>query len=205
MKKDNKRFVVESNFIKVLLDKKLSLNEFLLMMYFDNEYDPEFNVSMISKLTNLKEEDIMLAFSSLVEKKLIKIEIGKNEANKPVEKISLDKVYEPIIKNKETEKKEAIAKDIYSSFEQSFGRTLSPMDYEVINAWTLKGFSEELILSALEEANYNGVKNLRYIDKILYEWNKKGVKVPSDVNKKEANEEALFETNILNFDWLDNE
>ena len=46
------------------------------------------------------------------------------------------------------------------------------MDYEIINAWLSKGFSESLILEALDEAIKNDAPSLRYIDKILFEWNK---------------------------------
>ena len=49
---------------------------------------------------------------------------------------------------------------------------LSPMEYEIIKAWLDNDMSEELIKEALKEATFNGVSNLRYIDKILYEWGK---------------------------------
>ena len=67
-----------------------------------------------------------------------------------------------------------------------------------------KGFKEELILAALKEAVYNGVPNLRYIDKVLYEWNRKGIKMPEDINKTYILEKStpVFESSILNFDWL---
>ena len=77
------------------------------------------------------------------------------------------------------------------------------MDYEIINAWISNGYSEELITAALNEAVYNGVTNLRYIDKILYEWNKKGIKSAKDINNKEDDDVTLYETKILNFNWLD--
>ena len=56
------------------------------------------------------------------------------------------------------------------------------MEYEIINAWLEKSYSEEMIIGALKEAVYNGVNNLRYIDKILYEWSKKGFKNMNDVS-----------------------
>ena len=67
-----------------------------------------------------------------------------------------------------------------------------------------KGFSEELILEALKEAEYNGVLNLRYIDKILYEWNRKGFKTVEDVNKRfnELENTPIFESSVLDYDWL---
>ena len=60
---------------------------------------------------------------------------------------------------------------IYSQFEQEFGRLLSPMEKEIINDWK-KTRSDDLIIQALKQSVYNGVtKSLRYIDKILQRWN----------------------------------
>ena len=75
----------------------------------------------------------------------------------------------------------------------------------IINAWIDKGFSEELVIAALKEAVYNGANTLRYIDKVLYEWNRKGIKSPSDINKRltEEREPVMFETSLMNFNWLD--
>ena len=89
-------------------------------------------------------------------------------------------------------------------FEKEFGRTLSSMDCEIINAWIENGFSEELILSALKEAVYNGATSLRYIDKVLYEWNRKGIKAPDDVKKmmEKEPEAPLYETSVMNYNWL---
>ena len=79
---------------------------------------------------------------------------------------------------------------------------------ELYQAWIMKwidnGFSEELVIAALKEAVYNGVPNLRYIDKVLYEWNRKGIKKPTDIKKQlESIPEApVYEASIMDFDWL---
>ena len=86
---------------------------------------------------------------------------------------------EDIKENKEEEKQTSI----YDKIQQEFGRILSPMEYEIIGAWIDGATSEELITEALKEAVYNGVNNLRYIDKILYDWGKKGYKTKEDVEK----------------------
>ena len=103
-----------------------------------------------------------------------------------------------------TKEKEDAKEDIYFVFEKEFGRTLSSMDCEIINAWIENGFSEELILSALKEAVYNGATSLRYIDKVLYEWNRKGIKAPDDVKKmmEKEPEAPLYETSVMNYNWL---
>jgi len=80
------------------------------------------------------------------------------------------------------------------------------MEYEIINAWLEKDFSEELILGALKEAVYNGVSSLRYIDKILYEWQKKGYNTLKEVNEgltKKNEKKAPVE--LFDYNWLEDE
>ena len=205
MFKDNKKLVAETIFIKEALKENLSLNEFLLLLYFDNSFDLVFDIKVIAKTLNMSEEKVLDAYSSLMQKKLIKVKAEKDGYGKVIEKVSLDNFYNEIKNDTKTIEIENTKEDIFSIFEKNFGRTLSQMEYEIINAWIDKGFSEELIIEALKEAVYNGVANLRYIDKVLYEWNRKGYKTISDVNnrfKEDNNEAKLFETSILNFDWL---
>lgn len=205
MFKDNKKLVAETIFIKEALKENLSLNEFLLLLYFDNSFDLVFDIKIVAKTLNMKEEQVLEAYSNLMKKKLIKVKAEKDGYGKIIEKVCLDNFYNEIkLDNKEEEKKSS-KEDIFSIFESSFGRTLSTMDYEIINAWIDKGFSEELVIAALKEAVYNGATNLRYIDKVLYEWNRKGYKTVEDVNnrfKESPMDDKLFETSLLNFDWL---
>ena len=96
---------------------------------------------------------------------------------------------------------------IFDIFEKEFGRTLSPMEYEIINAWRDSNILEETILLALKEAVYNGVNNLRYIDKILSEWNKKGIKTRADLdnNRKQTNLQKNEYPQEVDYDWLNDE
>lgn len=205
MNGNNKRFVIDTNFIKASLKNNLSLEEFLLVLFFDNSYDSTFDIELIKPVLNLNEEKILEIYSSLLSKNVIKVKTEKNNDGKICEKIYLEEFYRNIMEEQQKEDKKKMKEDIFSVFEQKFGRTLSGMDYEVINAWITNGFSEELIIAALNEAVYNGVTNLRYIDKILYEWNKKNIKTVADLHSSLGNEDEipLYETKILNFNWLD--
>ena len=101
--------------------------------------------------------------------------------------------------------------NIFETIEKEFGRTLSPIEYEIIKAWLDSNISEELINEALKEATFNGVSNLRYIDKILYEWGKKGINTKEDVEKnkqkrnssREKKEEVDLE--IMDWNWFEDE
>lgn len=60
--------------------------------------------------------------------------------------------------------------------EKEFGRTLSSTEIEFINSWE---YEPEIIKLAIKETVLNQVYNVKYSDKILYEWEKANLK---DVN-----------------------
>lgn len=204
MFKDNKKLVAESIFIKEALKLNLSLNEFLLLLYFDNSYDLVFDIKVVAKTLNMKEEDVLNAYGSLMAKRIISVKAEKDGFGKIRESVSLDNFYNEIKSDYKTREKEESKTDIYEIFEKEFGRTLSNTDFEIINAWIESGFSEELIEAALKEAVYNGALTLRYVDKVLYEWNRKGIKAPADIKKamEKVPEAPLYEASVMNFDWL---
>ncbi len=207
MNKDNKKLVVESLFIKEAFKRNLSLSEFLVLLYFDNSFDSIFDVANVSKTLMMSEEEVLNAFSSLLEKNLIKVDATPNQFGKVIEKINLDNYYYGINSSdlKKDSKKTSSKEDIFSTFESKLGRTLSQMDYEIIKAWLENGSSEELVLEALDEALNNGVASLRYIDKIVYEWKKKGYKTVDDVknHSKKNGEGTVLGKDVLDYNWLD--
>ena len=84
------------------------------------------------------------------------------------------------------------------------------MEYEIINAWQENNINHETIVLALKEAVYNGVNNLRYIDRILSEWAKKGIKTQEDLDKeKEAfmrkKSDSVKVVENTDYDWLNDE
>jgi DNA replication protein len=66
---------------------------------------------------------------------------------------------------------------LYTVFEREFGRPLSPMECETLGMWIDQdNHPTVLIQSALREAVVSGKMNFRYIDRILFEWKRNGVK-----------------------------
>lgn len=190
-------------FVKKILDYNLSLHEFILLNYFINYNVVELNIAEVSKYTSLSNEMIMKSYNGLISKNIIKI----NTAEKNgviVESISLDDFYDRIDQSIKTEKKEILVDDIIKIFEESSNEKATDLEIEVINAWISTGFDSSMIINAINEAKYNGTCNIRFIDKLLNEWNKKGIKsskelkeyVENDVNTK--NNVELFD-----YDWLD--
>lgn len=201
-----KKYVTNSLFIKKVLELGLSLEEFLMLIYFDNDLNGYLDIERLSENIGIKVDNAYKVFNSLLSKKLILIETIKDAEGRMIEQISLDNFYSMMLEEKKLEKKENKKIDIYAVFEKEFGRTITSMEYEIINAWMEKGYSEELIIGALKEAVYNGVSNLRYIDKILFEWSKKGFKSMNDVNSHMQNKEVNKERKeLFGYNWLDDE
>lgn len=181
-----KNFIINENVVKTIKNLDITLKEFLLLLYFIN-IKALLDLNDIKKVLGFNEEEILNTYTSLITKGLIEVKVFK-ESGVVSEVISLDMFYDKLVMNTKNEENNT---DIYSKFESEFGRSLSPIEYETINRWLENGVSEEIITSALKEAVINGTSNLRYIDKIIYEWTKKGVK-PKE-------EDYTF---IDDFDWL---
>jgi len=192
--------------MKKAISLNLSLEEFLMLTYFDNDYNNYLNMELLCKNTGLNIDQSYEIFNKLLSKKLITIDSDKDTEGRMIERVNLNNFYNLTLEEQKEEDNEKKKTDIYSAFETEFGRTITSMEYEIINAWLEKGYTEELIKGALKEAVFNGVSNLRYIDKILYEWNKKGFKAMKDVNnhlyshKPNQDKKELFDYN-----WLDDD
>ncbi|ARK30349.1 DnaD domain-containing protein [Halalkalibacter krulwichiae] len=66
---------------------------------------------------------------------------------------------------------------LYKKFEEEFCRPLSPIEAETLSMWLDQDqHASELILAALREAVVSGKLNFRYIDRILFEWKRNGIK-----------------------------
>ena len=188
-------FVINSNIVKCISSIDITLEEFLLVLYFIN-ISSLLNTDDIKEKLGFDDEKIFNTFTSLINKKYIEMVVTNNNGE-VIEQIKLDPLYDRLALNKKTENVDS--KDIYAMFESELGRTLSSFEYEMINKWIEKGVEEETIKNALKEAVLNNVRNFKYIDKIIYEWTKKGIK-----NKiKYDNKKDTHEDDILDFEWFD--
>ena len=160
-----------------------------------------FDPIYIGKHLGFDTNEVIEIMSGLTTKKYIDM-VVKKENGKMKEYLDISPLYQKLVLYIIDEEEE-ITEDIqiYSIIENELGRTLSPIEYETIGGWLNANISEELIKEALKEAVLNGVSNLKYIDKILYEWTKKGYKKASDIKKK--NKKDLEEIELFDYDWLD--
>ena len=154
----------------------------------------------------------MELLNTISEKGLINIKVENNKSGKKQEYIYLDFLYNKLLNTMIDQTENDNAKgtkenDIFSLFEQELGRTISSMEIEIIKEWLQDGYEEELIKEALKEAIYNDVRNLKYIDKILYNWRMKGIKNKNDVLKSKRNKKIDSKpiTPIYDYNWLEDD
>lgn len=213
LKKGN--FVVPFYLFQLKDRFNLSFDSFIFLVYLSNlGSNIIFDPNRFATDLGLSMENILSYIDELTEKKYISIEVIKNDKNVMEEYVILDMFYERLTNFMIDDINQAKIEDeknsnIYEAIEKEFARPLTSIEYEIISAWLEDGTSEELILEALKEAVYSGVCNLRYIDKILYEWGKKGIKNAKDVEKNRINfrekQEKKEKLELFDYDWFDDE
>lgn len=116
---------------------------------------------------------------SLIQKRMMTIEQNQNEDRVLNEHYSLEPLWEKLfaVSQKPQINDRSYDENIFPLFEQEFGRPLSPFEIETINIWLdEEEQSPALIKAALREAVLMSKLNFKYIDRILREWKRKGVK-----------------------------
>ncbi len=210
LKKGN--IVVPLYFLQNYKKLKLELEEFIFLMYLYNLGDKcLFDPNKFSKDLNISNKNVMTYVGKLSDKGLISVKTLKTDKGLMEEYITLDDFYNKMSLsvmeevNTSDTKKES---DIYELIQKEFGRTIGSIEIEIINAWLENNISEDLIKEALKEAVFNGVFNLRYIDKILYKWEKDGIKTVKDVEERRKKhnskkDDSDIDMDIVDWDWFD--
>ncbi|HZH58627.1 MAG TPA: DnaD domain-containing protein [Metabacillus sp.] len=107
---------------------------------------------------------------------------------------------------------------LYTIFEDEFGRPLSPFECETLSIWIdQEDYDPTIIKAALREAVMSAKLNFRYIDRILFEWKKNGIRTIDQArnhsrkfrqhqgnsnNKPDQQEE--YQRKVPFYNWLDN-
>ena len=193
---------------------KLEMDEFIFLIYLTNLGDKIlFDINKFSSDLNITVPELLVYIDTLTEKNYISVDVIKNDKNIMEEYINLDLFYEKVTNillndindndNKEEEE------SIYDFIQKEFARPITPIESEYVDAWLEAGNSEELVKEAVKEAILNGAPNFRYIDKVLYEWQKKNIKNIEDVenNRKnfKKNQEKKEKLDLFEYDWFEDD
>jgi DNA replication protein len=142
----------------------------------------------------------------LVRGGFLQIEHEVNEMGLRSERYSLTPLLQQLassfIDREETESSldEEAYDQIFRLFEQEFGRALSPIECQMLARWMDEdGYSEELIEAALREAVFCGKVNFRYIDRILFEWQRNNIRTAEEAveySRKFRQKGVLYQTSV---------
>ncbi|MET3682308.1 DNA replication protein [Alkalibacillus flavidus] len=144
----------------------------------------------IAHSMTLNANEVSNVLKKLRNQSLLHIEQVKDESNQDQEWYSLSPLFNRLYEQEETSTKEEEGK-LFQLFEQEFARTLSPIEIDTVSHWLDEDqFKPPLIKAALREAVLMGKLNFRYIDRILNEWKKKGIRSTQDVKQETASQQV---------------
>jgi len=208
--------------------KAMKLNEHELVLLLQmiafiekgNEFPTPTELSSSMTVSNTECSDIL---RKLIQKGFIEIKDGFTSDGIRYEKYSIEPLWGKCVdhfilqqKREEANVAQREETDLYSCFEQEFGRPLSPFECETLAMWLDDDHHDAVIIkSALREAVISGKLNFRYIDRILFEWKKNGIKTIDQAKnhgqkfrqfqQKNKPKEAAKNTASLPFyNWLEN-
>lgn len=148
--------------------------------------------AQIATHLTVNEEVCANILRKLIQKGLLAIEELKNSQDQLSEAYSLNPLWEKIFQdNGDTEKdndNEEIIGNTFILFEQEFGRPITPFEIEMINTWLdVDEIAPELIKAGLRESVLLGKLNFTYIDRILRDWKKKGIRTVEQARESSRN------------------
>ena len=194
--------------------KKLNITEeelIVLICLINKGQKSPYDPNLFTEELGMNKYQAMQLITDLQEKNIIDVKLETNKYGKKEEYIYTDllynKIYSILLDDNNVQEEKTPSKDIYLKFENEIGRTTSPAEVEQINEWINDGTTEELIEEALKEAVYNNVRNLKYIDRIIYNWKSKGIKNKNDIIKEKKNfrKTQVSKEEIYDYNWLEEE
>ncbi|RHW45973.1 DNA replication protein DnaD [Bombilactobacillus bombi] len=174
-------------------DLKFTSEEFVLFVNLKmfQELGIKFpSTAQLTHNTGFSAAQIYQLTQSLIDKKLIKIQSQTSENHKFQDYYDLSPVYEALQNLQESSKpaqKDDAAQTIFQKIEVEFGRPLSPIERQTIQEWlTQDNYSPEIINLALKEAVLNQVYSLKYIDRILINWEKQHITTAAQLQNNKS-------------------
>lgn len=155
----------------------------------------------IAANTNLSVTDVGNLIQRLIDRNYLTIEQTTDDQDKIGNKYSLNKLYDALdnyidqnilIKDNKKDKTVAVTNDLENSplnylsrkVEVEFGRYLSPIEREEIAQWlSVDHYDPEIIELALREAVLSQAYSLKYIDRVLLNWQRHNLKTPEEVER----------------------
>ena len=172
------RFLLLENYKKM----KISENQLAVIFMIDHlvsQGNPFINSDLLSLKMSLDNKEIDNLIADLLTRGLLEyVTINKKTVTSlnPLKEKLYREFQMSISKENESKSNYKIKEElnnIFQTFEQELGRSLSPLEVSRIREWVALGYSDETIINALKEALNQSKKSLRSVDKILLSWAKR--------------------------------
>ncbi|MDP4083848.1 MAG: DnaD domain-containing protein [Bacillota bacterium] len=207
--------------------RNIKLNEYELMLLLQlmtflqkgNEFPTPEELSSRMTISTSECTEIL---RKLIQHGIIEIIDAYSEEGIRFEKYSLEPLWERLVdqfllrqNNTNALNKQSLETDLYTCFEKEFGRPLSPFECESLAMWLDDDHHDPVIIkAALREAVMSGKLNFRYIDRILFEWKKNGIKTVEQAKsqgrkfrqkqvKGRSSQEQSQEPSVPFYNWLE--
>lgn len=175
-----------------LIDEEMML--IIQILTFKQEGKDFPTISELTDRMTAGEKEVVRMLQKLVQKGYLAIDdYIEQDTGVRAELYQLDPLFEKIahliaVKQASAEKKanktDQQQLNLFTIFEQEFGRPLSPIECETIAMWQDQDhYKDELIVAALREAVISNKLFIRYIDKILYEWQRNHIVTPQQARE----------------------
>ncbi len=164
--------------------KKLKISEYELATIFVIDHligqgNPFVTADLLALKMSLDVKEIDKIVASLITKGFFEYKTQGKKTIATLEPLK-QKLYREfqIYLSKEEEEKSSQRiteqlENIFKSFEDLLGRSLSPVEIAKIHEWISYGYSDKMIIDALKEALRLGKRSLRSVDKILLSWSQR--------------------------------
>ena len=164
----------------------------MLVLRLEQQGQKGISPTLLSRYMTLPFKKIDQLIAKLINQKYLSYQEGSVSA-KPIIRMIL--MQEEL--NQQQEESSTRNLDLISLFENEFGRCLTPIELETIRKWKHCAYSDEMIFEALKEDPLSHVHNMRYIDKILIDWSRHGMKKSG----RERYQEAVKDIKIDDYEW----
>lgn len=171
-----------------LQDLEMSSDEFLLycnLKMFQEQQVFFPSTQQLMTNTGFSEGQIYQLVQSMIQKHFIKIDSQTVKGQKYQDYYDLSPIYQVLLGERLNSHTSANLNDIQTLFQKievEFGRPLSPIEQQTIQAWIVDDhYSVPLIMLALKEAVLNQAYSLKYMDRILLNWEKNNIKTPEQL------------------------
>lgn len=173
-------------------------DEFLLYLQIKKEQSRGNSFPQMDTLADslgMSSQTLFSTIQSLQDKKILEINQRQDDQGRLNDFYDFDLFYQKMIalfddKADQTLKVEAkkAENNVYDQIQIEFGRPLSPIEIETISQWLDNDhFAPDVIRLALKEAVLNQAYNLKYMDRILLNWQQRNLTTAQQIENSLSN------------------